>query len=75
MSEKIAPTQNESMTHANTGTPRGHRPGLPTPAFWPCLGLVIAGAIRILVCGEVDLAGLSLLAAGLIPLVRFRDDW
>jgi hypothetical protein len=74
MSEKIEPVQNESMTPANTGMPGGRRPGLPTPAFWPCLGLVIASAIRILIC-EVDLAGLAILAAGLVPLVRFRNEW
>jgi hypothetical protein len=75
MNENLEPASNKSMTPAGTGTPGGRRPGLPTPAFWPCVGLVVAGAIRILVCGEVDLAGLSLLTSGLAPLVRFRNEW
>ena len=74
MNEEIATGQNESMTRASSGTPGGRRPSLPRPVYWPCLGLVIVGAVRILVCGEVDLAGLTILAAGLIPLVRFRNE-
>jgi hypothetical protein len=67
MSEKLGPT--------NTRTPGGRRQSLPKSAYWPRVWLVVASAIRILVCGEVDLAGLSILAAGLFPLVRFRNDW
>jgi hypothetical protein len=53
-------------------TPGGRRP--PKPAFWPCVGLVIAGAIYTLAY-QVDLNGLTILAAGLIPLVKFRNEW
>ncbi len=74
MSEKIATGENESMTRASSGTPGGRRPGAPRPAFWVCVGLVTAGAIYTLAY-QVDLGGLTILAAGLIPLLRFRNEW
>lgn len=74
MSEKIATGQNESMTRAISGVPGDRRPGPPRPTFWVCAGLVVAGAIYTLAY-QVDLGGLTILAAGLIPLLRFRNEW